>query len=281
VSSLRIGTPFDSPMSFRKTAKPFATMIVHSVLTHHPAAVADGMVAFLSTLGPDVKFCLAYGGTEEEFEKIRFSAKFFLNDPSLRGRIEEQNFASWLTSTVAWCKQSGLRPELVHFTENDHLPLRADYWRELERASIRSDTDFLGKWCMDRTNTNEQFYLHYRDHEQLRHHLASVSVHSDKRTIWGALADGMLFRWAALESLTRINLDVPCFTEILIPSTLHHLGFTLADFDAYSSIYRFVRHRPAWEITDVSELVSQGAWCCHPFKCIAQLNDLYQLVPGQ
>lgn len=253
-------------------------MIVHSVLTHHPAPVADGMMRFLADLGAGVAFCLGYGGSREEFERIEFEDKFFLDDPSLRGRIEDQNFSAWFQATEEWCIRKNLQPGLVHFTENDHLPLRADYWVELERAFLESGRDFLGKWCMDRTNTNEQFYLHYRDDPCLLQHLASVSMRSDVRTIWGALADGMLMRREALEALSAVDLALPCFTEILIPSTLHHLGFTLGDFDAWSSIYRFVRHRPAYELSDIREMMSLKPWCCHPFKDIGNLPHLYDLA---
>lgn len=257
-------------------------MIVHSVLSHHPAAVADEMMRFLTSLGKGVPFCLGYGGLREEFDRIKFPEKFFLDAPTLRGRIEEQNFSCWLNATASWCQAQGHTPDLVHFTENDHLPLRSDYWAELGSVAAKSGKDFLGKWCMDRTNTNEQLYLHYRDDARLHRHLALISVHSDRRTLWGALADGMLLRWSALAALSNVDLDFPCFTEILIPSTLYHLGFTLGDFDAWSPIYRSLRHRPAYEMSDVRAMMPRKPFCCHPFKDVEGLPGIYDLVlpPG-
>ncbi|MBE2204429.1 MAG: hypothetical protein IAE94_08840 [Chthoniobacterales bacterium] len=253
-------------------------MIVHSVLSHHPAHVVDAMMRFLGTLGPQTVFCLGYGGPREEFDRIAFPEKFFLGDPSLRGRIEEQNFSCWIQATGAWYRRRGIEPDLVHFTENDHIPLRADYWEELRRTIEASGRDFLGKWCMDRTNTNEQSYLHYRDDARLLGHLAALSVRSDPRTIWGALADGMLMRRTAVEALTNRDLSLPCFTEILIPSTLHHLGFTLGDFDAWSGIFRGVRHRPAFALDGLREMIPTKPWCCHPFKDVGSLPELYELI---
>ncbi|MCX6972659.1 MAG: hypothetical protein NTV93_21250 [Verrucomicrobia bacterium] len=252
--------------------------MVHSILTHHPAEVADAMLHFLNALGGETKFCLAYGGTREEFDKILYPEKFFLESPNLRGSIEEQNFSCWLKATVEWARQKDLDPKVAHFTENDHIPLRGDYWVKLEEVLSRSGKDFLGKWCMDRTNTNEAFYHQYREDPVLLKLLEAISIHQNKTTIWGALADGMLFRWEALEALCRVELEIPCFTEILIPSSLHHLGFSPGDFDSYSKIFAWVRHRPEFLLSDVPFLLSQGAACCHPFKSIEDLPEIYRLV---
>lgn len=252
--------------------------MVHSILTHHPAEVADAMMRFFAELGGDTRFCLAYGGDREEFEKIRWPGKFFLDETSLRGRTEEQNFSCWLKATVDWYRACGLQPEVVHFSENDHLPLRRDYWRELSRVLSASGRDFLGKWCIDRTGTNEKAYLHYRAAPVLLRHLNGISVHQNKTTLWGALADGMVFRREALEALASLDMGIPSFTEILIPSSLHHLGFALGDMDAFSTLFKSVRHRPEYLVNDVRELCSAGAWCCHPFKTVAELPTIFELV---
>ena len=253
-------------------------MIVHSILSHHPAKAVDAMAEFLQALGNDVRFRFAYGGERDEFEKIRSRDKIFLADPGLRGKIESRNFSNWFKAGLSWFDSAGLRPDYIHFTECDHLPLQAGYWSQIEKSMLSSGKDFLGKWCMDRSNTNEQFYLKYRGDPALLRHLRSLNPTLAQPVIWGALADGMTFRAESLRALCGVDLGIDCFTEILIPSTLHQLGRELGDFDAFSTIFACVRHRPEFLLSDVSDLLARGAWCCHPFKNVIQLPDLYDLV---
>ena len=253
-------------------------MIVHSVLSHHPPHVADAMTEFLQDLGNDVRFCLAYGGAREEFDKIRFKDKLFLPDPGLRGNIADQNFSCWFQAVMDWIDQTNIDPEVVHFTECDHIPLRWDYWHEIDRAMVSSGKDFLGKWCMDRSNTNERFYLNYRENVELLRHLRSLNPKIERPVIWGALANGMTFRAAALRALCGVDLRVDCFTEILIPSTLLQLGFQLGDFDAFSTVFAWVRYRPEFLLSDIHDLLARDAWCSHPFKSTVQLPELYELA---
>lgn len=253
-------------------------MIVHSILTHHPPSVVDEMLGAFQQMAPEVVFVIGFGGEEEEFGQISFPSKIFLSDPSLRGTIEKQNFGSWLKAVAGWIAREHLEPTAVHFSENDHIPLRPDYWCELERALHRSGCDFLGKWCTDRTNTNEAFYLFYRDDERLMAHLRSLSGRTSGLSIWGALANGMLFRWSALQSLAAIDLELECFTEILVPSTLHHLGFSLGDMDAHSNLFQWVRHRPDFDLSTTIGLTAQDAFCCHPFKDVQSLPAIWKML---
>jgi len=255
-------------------------MIVHSILSHHPAHVVDAMAEFLQALGNGVRFCLAYGGEQEEFEKILFEDKIFLADPGLRGKIESQNFSCWFRAVLDWAERMNVAAEVVHFTECDHIPLRPDYWSEIKRSVCASGKDFLGKWCMDRTNTNEQFSLHYRNDPAFLAHLRALRPNGPN-PIWGALANGMTFRLEAIRALCNVDLKLDCFTEILIPSTLRCLGFELGDFDEVSSVFARVRHRPEFLLSDVSDLLSQDAWCCHPFKNIRDFSSLFENVLGR
>lgn len=253
-------------------------MLHHSILTHWKAGLVDSIMGFLVELEPGVNFSIGYGGTEEEFQKIKFGNKTFLPDPKLRGPTDRQNYACWLIAIDATMEKAGDQSEAVYFTETDHLIFRSGYSQELVRCLQASGLDFLGKWCMDRDNTNEYFYLRYRDHQPLLEHLASISVRDSKTKIWGALANGMLFRRDVLRTLCKGEISLPCFTEIMIPSTLYHLGFNLGDFDTYSDIYRHVQYRPTFDCAEVRRMVEENAYCCHPFKDQAGLTSIFDFV---
>lgn len=231
------------------------------------------LIAFSALAPADVEFVVGYGGPRNEFDRITWPNRIFLEHATFRGRIEEQNFSPWLNAVGRWIQDRQRAPDYVHFSENDHIPLRRDYWSELAGAMNRSGCDFLGKWCMDRTGTNEEFYLRYRRDPILRTVLEPLGQVEPR--IWGALADGMVFKQQALQALSDVDLDIPCFTEILIPSVLAKLGFRLGDMDAWSDVFRWVRHRPAFEVADVDALLAGGAFCCHPFKDLGRLPELW------
>jgi len=252
--------------------------IVHSILSHHRAETVDAMVAAYARMAPDVAFCIGYGGSRAEFERIGWKDAFYIEEPGLRGITEQQNYFPWLCAVADWVWSRGWQPECIHFSECDHLVLRSDYWAVLARTLERSGRDFLGKWCMDRSNTNEWARLHYRNNRELLGYLDGFSQRDDKTRLWGALGNGMLLRWPALDALTRTAGRIACFTEILVPSTVHHLGFALGDMDAYGNLYRWVRHRPEFLLEHVEAFLNQGAYCCHPFKAVERLPEVWDLL---
>lgn len=254
--------------------------VLHTILSHWPADQVDQLIALHQLLEPTNEYLLAYGGKPENFEKIQFPNKVFLADPCLRGPTDTQNYACWVTAVADYVKSQPTSPDLVYFTETDHLMLRKGYGATLVEIMEKSGQDFLGKWCMDRSHTNEFFFLRYRDHAPLLAHLKKIAPLPDPVKIWGALADGMLFRWKALEGLASVDLAaVPCFTEILFPSTLARLGFKLGDFDTYSDFYKYVRYRPDYPVEEVQTIASDGGWCCHPFKQASRLGEVIALFP--
>jgi hypothetical protein len=60
-----------------------------------------------------------------------------------------------------------------------------------------------------------------------------------------------------------------------VPSAAYQLGYRPGDFHDFSDFYSHVRYRPAFEASELVELVARGAWCAHPFKDHAALPAIY------
>lgn len=242
-------------------------MIVNTILAHYNAELIDAMMSHLhTTAGDDVAFHLAYGGPSDQFDHIQYRHKTLLDDPQLKGQVYPQNYSLWLQAVRDWAVANRLNPIAVHFTEVDHIILSPKYWLEIKRVLETSKHDVFGKTCYDCNNTNFHFYLEYRDDASLINYLTGLSTRDNKKSLWTALGDGLLMRWEALDAFCKQPTYHDCYTEILIPSVLHHLGFSLVDLDSISDIFKEVRFRPAYTYDEALALAKEGALCCHPFK---------------
>jgi len=220
---------------------------------------------FHQQLDPDVVLLMAYGGPEDEFQRITWRPSIYLADPKLRGPTDQQNYASWIAAVWQWAEDQEQDSQAFFFTETDHLMLRVKYGRELLNILKASGTDFLGKSCSNRENSNSYFYLRYRSDHALRALLSKISGVKDS-PIYECLATGMLFKKELLRRVVSQKLDIPVFTEVILPSVVRALGCQPECFDLVSDFMNHVRYRPPFTTNEVIQLIDSDAWCCHPFK---------------
>jgi hypothetical protein len=247
--------------------------LLHTVLSHWEPEVVDLLLEYHLRLDPSVDLLLAYGGPESNFSRITWKQKVFIADPRLRGSTDQQNYCHWLRATTAWAKTHPVLPDAVFFTETDHPMLRKGYGQELTRILQASSCGFLGKWCSNREGSNSYFYLKYREDPDLRRVLRGASGVDDS-PIYEALATGMLFRWYVLEQVQAEAIDIPVFTEVIIPSMIRALGYRLGCFDRHSNFMNSVRYRPNMALDEAAAIRNSGGWCCHPVKEVANIGVL-------
>ena len=224
-------------------------MITTLLLTHLDAA---GVQASLSQF-PDgaERVVVCHGGRREDFEQVEHPRKAFVEDPSLRGPIERQSYAAVLRRAAPEVGEGGL----VYLIEYDHVVLRRDYERALERVQAHSGADFLGKNCSRRDDTNWPHALRARSDPRLRY----------ARELWGCLGTGMLMRREVFDALVR-EPEIPGYLELAIPTMARHLGFTLDDVDRFSDLYGYVNAPPEKDLAALRAARSQGHFFIHPFK---------------
>jgi hypothetical protein len=247
--------------------------LIHSILSHWDAEEVDALMNFHQQLDSDVVLLLAYGGPEDEFQRIAWRPSIYLADPKLRGPTDQQNYASWIAAVWQWAQDQEQDSQAFFFTETDHPMLRAKYGRELLSMLKASGTSFLGKSCSNRENSNSYFYLRYRSDPALRALLRQVSGVEDS-PIYECLATGMLFEKDLLGQVVSQTINISVFTEVIVPSVVRALGCQPGCFDLVSDFMNHVRYRPSFSADDVIQLIDEGAWCCHPFKERAKLPDI-------
>ncbi len=247
--------------------------LLHTILSHWRPEEVDLLLNYHQQLDPDVDLLLAYGGPEEEFQRISWRPSIYLADPKLRGPTDQQNYASWISSVWQWAENREQHIDAFFFTETDHPMLRAEYGRELLNILKASGTGFLGKSCSNRDNSNSYFYLRYRSDPALHALLSQVSGVEDS-PIYECLATGMLFERDLLGRVVSQAIDISVFTEIIVPSVVRALGCQPGCFDLVCDFMNHVRYRPSFTADEMIQLIDGGAWCCHPFKERVKLLEI-------
>jgi hypothetical protein len=231
--------------------------VITLLLTHLDAA---GVAASLAQFPDDAaRVVVCHGGRREDFEQIEHEHKVFVEDPSLRGPIEQQSYAEVLTTAFPHVGDA----DLVYLVEYDHIVLRPDYERALRRLADHSRADFLGKNCSRKDDTNWPHSLRARrDPRMLRY-----------TELWGCLGTGMLFTREALRAVAEAA-EVPGYLELAIPTLLRAEGLRLDDVDRFSDLYAYVNAPPEKDLAALRAARSEGHFFCHPFKRVDLLGSL-------
>ncbi len=250
-----------------------------TVLTHLDADRVHETVELLTSMTRKHHLVLAHAGKREDFERIEFEDKIFIDDLTLRG--PERSLQSWSQIFEAVWRtrfQADEALDSLYLIEYDHLILDQGFERRLADLAAGTGADFLGKNCVDRTGTNWEHYVRFRRDERLLAHLRRVSVREDPERLFGCLGDGMWLSRRALQAYVETAGHPPCYCETYVPTLLHHLGFRVVDIDAHSSLYQHVRWNPPFTAEDVYELFHQGAAFLHPVKDQAAVRKLLDTV---
>lgn len=248
------------------------------VLSHLDAEDADARMRLLRAVAGDARFVMGYGGPRDQFDRIEWDEKFFVDDPTLRG--PEQHLQSWTQIfETAWrdyfAGDSGL--DSLYLIEYDHLVLDGAFAERMHGLAKETGADLLGKRCVDLTATNVAHYVRFRRDRRLLMHLAKLSVREDRERLYGALGNGMWLSRRALEGYVAVGEHPPCYNEVYVPTLLHHLGFKVVDVDAHGDLYHHVRWQPQFSVAEVLELARAGAVFVHPAKdqrVIAPLSEM-------
>ena len=245
-------------------------MILTLLVTHLDAG---GVAASLRQFPPDARVLVCHGGSREDFDAVAHPEKIFVEDPSLRGPLAQQQYTGLLVQ--AWNsvieKDEGI--DLVFLAEYDHIVLRNDFEIALRQVIDYAGADFVGKNCSRRDTTNWWHSLRARGDARLHALVDAVSTRQDPTELYGCLGTGMLIRRKALEAFATID-HVPGYLELYVPTLIHHLGFRLDDVDRFSDLYAYVNAPPEKDLAALRAARSEGHFFCHPFKRVDQLDEL-------
>ena len=237
-----------------------------AILTHLDARRVKAQLAYLNAVAPESRFVVCHGGAREDFERIEHPEAIFIEDPTLRGLDRQQSYNEAICKVYDAYVKEDASVEYVYFIEYDHLILRGDFEGSLRSIAERSGAGFLGKSASPRNDTNWPHFTRYLRDDRLGKFIAGLSARDDPGQRWGALGTGMLFRRDALEAFCSIEHPPHAYLELFVPTVVYHLGFELADVDAYGDLYATVRWQPEYGVTEAIAEKHAGRTFVHPFK---------------
>lgn len=245
--------------------------LLTAVLTHLGAEDVERGLRHLAETEPASAYVALHGGRREEFERLEAGTAIFVADPSLRGEVWSQSYTEALCRL--WEDRVSGDPaiDLVLFLEFDHLVL-GPFASAVRALADDTGAPFLAKGAGFRDDTNWAHVLRYRADPALNDFFSAISTRNDPGRRLGCLGSGMIFRREVLEAYCAAAARAPrAYLELMIPSTIHHLGYDVVDVDAVSPLYDAVRWHPAFSFAEVVELKRRGALFAHPFKRVDRL----------
>jgi hypothetical protein len=252
------------------------------VLTHQDPDRVHETLDLLRLVTEENDVFVCHAGRREDFDRIEFGGKVYIDDPTLRGPARHLQSLSQVFEAV-WRTRvkddEGI--DSVYVIEYDHLILDTGYEQRLRDLAVRTGADFLGKNCVDRTATNWQHYVRFRADERLLSHLRVRSVRDDPVKLFGCLGDGMWLVRSALEAYVEAAPHPPCYVEVYVPTLLHHLGFRVVDIDEHSDLYGDVRWDRPFASGEAIARLNDGAVFLHPVKdrqALRRLADALRLA---
>jgi hypothetical protein len=246
--------------------------ILTAILTHLDARSVRAHLDYLGQVAPESHFVICYGGSREEFERLDGLDALFIDDPTLRVPHHDRSYLGLFRSLYDGRVRDDPGAELIYLIEYDQLILKADFEARLTELADRSDAGLFAKSASPRNDTNWPHFTRNRGDERFAEFIKRISKRDDPARRYGCLGTGMLFRREALEALASTDDAPPVYWELIVPTLVYHLGFDLADVDAYGDLYATVRWRPEYTVEEVIAAKRGGASLVHPFKELDALD---------
>lgn len=254
--------------------------MLNLLLTHLSGPAVDDQLRYLQDVAPEARFVVCHGGRRADFERIAFSDKLYIEDPTLRDPLARGSSVNEIL-TKAWDGYVAPDPDVkaVFVFEFDQIILRGDYELALEQLLEASGADFLGKNCALRDGTNWVHGIAARHDGAFMDFLDRISVRDRPYRIYGGLGTGFVIRRAALQAFRGLDHPARSYVEMYVPTAIYHLGFRVEDLDAISDIAHEVVYHPPKTFEEVLRAKHAGHFFIHPFKQLDRLGEVLH-APG-
>ena len=194
---------------------------------------------------------LAYGGSQDAFQKISHSQKFLLTESKHKTsdhQRERQSYREIFFRTTNWLK--GRSFTHILFQEYDHLPMIADLPARMLRCLAAENADILA------------YHLGRVDASTNPHWLSTVTDTYEEKVALSLLGTGHFWRREAWESVAADNTLANWYLELDLPTTAHRLGYRLREIPSQGKFVQNLEiNRPS-----PTDAMASGAWSLHPVK---------------
>jgi hypothetical protein len=245
--------------------------VLNLILTHQKSVDVERLLKWWSHCSPRENILIAYGGTEEEFNKLSWEQKIFIADPRLRVKDlarGKQSYNSVLRAAADWLKQPANQNFThVYFAEFDHLPLVPDLAKRLLQRLATERADVLAHHLHRVDGSSFEFYLYHLADPAFMAYWHRISVRTDKEAVFQMLGTGTFWTRQAFLAVANQPEEISAYLEIYIPTLAHHLGYRVRDFADQNTCSRA---NPIPRITSVEIARNKGGWTTHPMKAIPE-----------
>jgi hypothetical protein len=237
------------------------------VLDHRDPELLEKTICLWRKAGFDQEsLLLAYGGSQDAFQKISHSQKFLLTESRHKTSAhqrERQSYREIFSRTTNWL-QGGSFTHIL-FQEYDHLPMVADLPARLLRCLAEENADVLA-YHVGRVDTSTH-----------PHWLATVTETYDQPVALSMLGTGHFWTRQAWEAVSADGVLANWYLELDIPTTAHRLGYRIREIPSQGRfVQNLVPKRPS-----PTEAQKCGAWTLHPVKDLHTFAIIEEHFPMQ
>jgi hypothetical protein len=247
--------------------------VLNVLLVHQKDADVQRVIQWWSNICPPDDLWLAYGGTPENFERLKYPNKRFISDPKLRTRDHQREKQSY--NGIFDCMAPVLREsphDYVYLSEFDHLPLIKDLNQRQVTFACQDDADVMGH-CLQRIDhTAHPHYVYHAADPAFLDYWKRITVRPDPTVAFSVFGTGMLWkREAFLAVADRVN-TIDCYLELFLPTFAHHTGYRIR---RWPDDQHLISALPKPEIS-LQNTHGSKYWTIHPIKEIPSDFEKYR-----
>jgi len=222
------------------------------LLDHRDPASVEKTICLWTKAGFDREnVLLAYGGSQDAFQKISHPQKFLLTESKHKTSDHQRERQSYreIFSRTTDCMHD--RPFThILFQEYDHLPMVSDLPARMLCCLAEQEADVLA------------YHLGRVDASTNPHWLATVTDTYDQPIALSMLGTGHFWTREAWEAVSGDIALADWYLELDLPTTARRLGYRLREIPAQGG---FVQNLPT-KRPDPHSALAAGAWTLHPVK---------------
>jgi len=232
------------------TGEPKKVLLV--LLDHRDPESVEKTICLWKKAGFDREsLLLAYGGSQDAFQKISHTQKFLLiasKHKTSDHQRERQSYREIFSRTTNWLE--GRSFTHILFQEYDHLPMVADLSSRMLRCLAEENADVLA------------YHLGRVDASTNVHWLAMVSDTYNQPVALSMIGTGHFWTRQAWESVSADGVLASWYLELDIPTTAHRLGYRVREIPSQGKfVQNLEKNRPS-----AADALANGAWTLHPVK---------------
>jgi hypothetical protein len=236
---------------------------VLNLVISHLAESLDAIRKTWEGVCPEENLWILFGGDRDEFEKMEYPRKIFVDDEGLRTvdhQREKQSYAVLMHCAAEVVRRE--RPAFVYLCEYDHVPVVPNL-NELQVATImEQNADVMCHHLIRADGTNFSIALTHDSDPGFRGVWESLSLREDKTLVLWMFGSGSFWTSRAFLAVAEKEIPIRCYFEIHLPTMAHHLGFRVRGWEETNHL---VGNLPT-PLHNVANARRMGCWTVHPVK---------------